>query len=863
MKIYRKLLAIVLCVVLCLSIAPAYAQTTKGGAAQDTAARIEELLDFSSRLNSMTARYEPAGTKDPDDPYANARIIVKSADELDYAGALAAVNGYNDLHIIQYATAEEAEAACKKYAGMAGVEYATPDVVMTITAEPGSDDFLSWGYGVNHVDAFTYNEWIIDTVGLANLPEVIVAVIDTGVDSDHPFIMDRLVPGYDFVNNDSNPEDDHYHGTHVSGTIVDGTLENVKVMGLKGLNAAGSGSSSTIALAMEYAYLNGADVVNMSLRGPGYSTLYEETIAEGAEYGTVFCVASGNDGGNAEDYCPGNVVQAITVAAIDSSYGMAYFSNTGDVVDISAPGVDINSAYMGGGYVLLDGTSMATPHTAAVAAMIKSYDITYSVDAVTDVIKASARPATFTGGGAGMLWAADMLTYGSLLNTGDTALVFRGEGNYPWVVERDSVRSGNAGVNNSVSTLVGRGVLSSYQTITFDYRVSSQSNGDYLRFYIDDELMLEVSGECAWTEFSCVVGGSGEHEFRWEFSKNASGASGSDCAWIKNVAVDMTLSSYLNTGNGNFAFESDGTYPWYIDNGIATSGNAGVNSSVSTLTTTAELVAGVDIAFDYQVSSQAGDVFTVTMNGETLLESGATNGWQHFEYTIEQTGVYELEFSYTKDARGSSGSDWAQLRNVDLLFSLDYALNVAGGNLEFTTSALPWIVYQDYAMSGNAGVSSSSSYVTLTVNLNAGDTLTFDYSVSSESNWDFFIFTVNNAEVIKQSGIVAWTTYTYTAATSGSYVFRWNYTKDGSVNSGSDAAYLDDVFITGDGLVGDINGDGDVGSDDALMALRASAGLITLDADQIARGDVNGDGSIGTDDALLIMRYALGLIDTL
>lgn len=246
----RKTAALLLSLIMCFSLIVPVGSFAEGTVtAADNAKRSEDLLAFAGRLHNMTEKYSAEYTKKAadTDPYANGRIIVKSAEELDYTGSVAHVNGYNDWHIIQYRTSEEARKAAEAFELVKGVQYAEPDIVMQADQEPGVNEFLSWGYGADYVDAFNYNEWMLDYAGgVENLPEVVVAVIDTGYDSDHPYLVGRSVPGYDFVNNDSNPEDDHGHGSHCAGTIIDGNLPNVKIMPLKVLDAEGYGNSAEI-----------------------------------------------------------------------------------------------------------------------------------------------------------------------------------------------------------------------------------------------------------------------------------------------------------------------------------------------------------------------------------------------------------------------------------------------------------------------------------------------------------------------------------------------------------------------------------------------------------------------------------------
>lgn len=203
-------------------------------------------------------------------------------------------------------------------------------------------------------------------------------------------------------------------------------------------------------------------------------------------------------------------------------------------------------------------------------------------------------------------------------------------------------------------------------------------------------------------------------------------------------------------------------------------------------------------------------------------------------------------------------SEWLEQEEIDL----DYAMNAEGGRLHFT----PGEQYpfrgtvkdgRAAAVCGNAGVDSSVSTVTLTLEMEAGQTLAFDYKVSSESGYDTFSFKVNGSSVLSKSGEVDWTRYTYTAGSSGSFTFTWSYSKDYSVASGADCAWVDEVAWSGSpaGLPGDANGDGSVDSADALLILRYSMGL---PGDIIVENaDVNGDGSIDSTDAVLVLRNAM------
>ncbi|ERT07999.1 subtilase family protein [Lyngbya aestuarii BL J] len=241
---------------------------------------------------------------------------------------------------------------------------------------------------------------------------VTVAVIDTGV-SQVPDLKDtEFVGGYDFVNDRAEASDDNGHGTHVAGTVaqstnngygVAGVAYNAKIMPLKVLSAGGGGTIADIAEAIKFAADNGADVINMSLGGGGESQLMQEAINYAYNKGVVIVAAAGNSGENAAGY-PARYPKVIGVAALDPTGNKTPYSNFGAGVDIAAPGgltVGENTAggilqetidpeTGGSTFAAFQGTSMASPHVAAIAALVKASGITEPED-VARVIKESAR----------------------------------------------------------------------------------------------------------------------------------------------------------------------------------------------------------------------------------------------------------------------------------------------------------------------------------------------------------------------------------------------------------------------------------------------------------------------------------------
>jgi subtilisin family serine protease len=247
---------------------------------------------------------------------------------------------------------------------------------------------------------------------------IVVAVIDTGIDYNHPALGGgfgpsfRVIGGHDFVNDDDDPMDDFGHGTHVAGIIggngggVLGVAPEVSFLAYKVLDASGDGLDSTILAGIERAAdPNGdgnpadhADVANMSLGGVGTpDSPISKAVDTASAAGVVFCVAAGNSGAFYTISSPANAPSAIAVGATDLNDNIASFSSEGPVdgtfaikPEVVAPGVNIVSAKAGGGTLIESGTSMATPHVAGVAALIRSLHHDWSVSDIKAAIVETA-----------------------------------------------------------------------------------------------------------------------------------------------------------------------------------------------------------------------------------------------------------------------------------------------------------------------------------------------------------------------------------------------------------------------------------------------------------------------------------------
>ena len=198
-------------------------------------------------------------------------------------------------------------------------------------------------------------------------------------------------------------------------------------------------------------------------------------------------------------------------------------------------------------------------------------------------------------------------------------------------------------------------------------------------------------------------------------------------------------------------------------------------------------------------------------------------------------------------------------------YELNLAANIEGGQLDFINGA-PYGFIPEHEgdryllMSNNVGINNSAATLSTVIYMNAGDTLSFDYWVSSESGYDVFVFAVNGVNALRKSGEVNWTTYTFTADEDGEYTFEWSYRKDSSAAAGADMAKVDNVALATNGhLMGDVNLDGSVDTVDAVLVLRHSMEVSSLEEEAIVLADVNGDGVITAADAILILRMASAL----
>ncbi|PZD93922.1 peptidase S8 [Paenibacillus sambharensis] len=227
--------------------------------------------------------------------------------------------------------------------------------------------------------------------------QVSVAVLDTGIQLDHPDLTGKLGEGLNIVS-EAPPEDDVGHGTHVAGVIaasvnnnegVAGMTWNNKVLPVKVLDSSGSGTTYSVAEGIIWATDHGAKVINMSLGNYASAEFLHDAVRYAYDHDVVLVAASGNDNTERPGY-PAAYPEVFAVAATDSSGRKASFSNYGGYIDVAAPGATIPSTYPGNQYAALSGTSMACPHVAALAALIRSVNPSLRNEEVMQVIRDTA-----------------------------------------------------------------------------------------------------------------------------------------------------------------------------------------------------------------------------------------------------------------------------------------------------------------------------------------------------------------------------------------------------------------------------------------------------------------------------------------
>ncbi len=278
------------------------------------------------------------------------------------------------------------------------LSFAEPNYVFTqqgptaLSSVPNDEFFEPYQWNLEQIE-------MSDGWDLSGGDDVTIAILDTGVDPNHQDLGEKLLTGFNAFDDSSDHSDAHGHGTHVAGvaaaltnnvTGIAGVSWNSKILPVKVLNDNGEGSSYEVAKGIYWAVDNGADVINMSLGDYYHADVLQEAIRYAYDNDVVLIAASGND--NVEDpMYPAQYEEVLTVASVDETRNRSFFSNYGQHIDVAAPGSHIPSLFPNNQYTVMSGTSMAAPHVAGLAGLIRAMRPDLSNEQVYEVIRTTAR----------------------------------------------------------------------------------------------------------------------------------------------------------------------------------------------------------------------------------------------------------------------------------------------------------------------------------------------------------------------------------------------------------------------------------------------------------------------------------------
>ncbi len=657
------------------------------------------------------------------------------------------------------------------------VAYAEPNYLQYLEAVPNDTEYSKlWGMnnigqtvngtaGTIDADIDASEAWDLSTGSSL----VTVAVIDSGIASGHPDLSGNLVTGYDFVNNDSTPEDLNDHGTHVAGAIsaignnatgVVGVSWNIKIMPLRALGADGSGTTANIASAVTYAAQHGANIINMSLGGSGYSQTLYDALATARTAGVLVVIAAGNggldgvgdnnDGGTHTYPCDYDLDNIICVAATDQNDLLASFSNYGTTsVDVAAPGVNIYST-------------------------VPYRPFSENFDGAT---KPGFTGTQFTSSGSGNYW----MTYGTTTDTG----AYGDSNSYAYQNNSNGIISLGA-VDTTISDLV---------YLQYDYAIESEDDGTCTKDY----LLVQVYNGSTWTGVKryCGIGTSGTETIDISSYKNA--AMQARFQWVTNgsdnnyfgAAIDNVKILAPNAANGSYDFmqgtsmatpyvaglsallkSSKPTFSYLgikntiLNNvdakGLPVVSGGRINAFVSLF--------GVDsvaptATVGYSTTAATNQNVTATLTpSETIL---VTNNGGDPSYTFTSNGSFEFTFT---DLAGNSATTTATVSNID--------------------KTAPIITVASYT------TTPTNQDITVTATTNEGTLNAASYTFTANGSFDFV---ATDAAGNSTTSTVTITNIDKTAPTLTLIGNSTIITKPGS-------QYVDPGAVAVDGVDGDISG---------------------------------------------------------
>ncbi|MDD2631123.1 MAG: S8 family serine peptidase [Bacteroidales bacterium] len=674
---------------------------------------------------------------------------------------------------------------------------------------------------------------------------IIVSVIDTGVNYDHLDLQGNVWQsdeypkhGYDFVNNDNDPKDDNGHGTHCAGTVAGngasgsqtGVAPAATIMCLKVLDAGGSGNESGVWSAIQFSVEQGAHVMSLSLGwlhdwGPN-RRVWRESFDNSLAAGIVASVAAGNEGDQQYSYpipdnvrtpgdlpppwlhpdqtLTGGVSGIICVGATTSSNQLSGFSGRGPVdwssiapfndypyqpeiglirPDLCAPGSNIKSLAYNSNTGYEDGwsgTSMATPANAGMIALMLQKNNLLSPEQISQISEETAQvmtPGKNNNTGSGRIDALAAVN----------AVPLPGPSYYAHSIN-------DASGNNNGIPEPGEAVLLTLAMANFsdapasNVTVAITTQNPYITLtdsieYFGDfalEDIIEIADAYAFEVANNIPGGeqitinvtaySDDESWESKFVITAHG--------VLLSAGGMTINDFAGNNNGNLdpGEVADLIIP------VSNLGQIDAEESMAWLSTASPWITINSVEFDLETLEAGGStdaVFNITVSPVAPIGT-------MIDLALEVTsGYYELTQLYTPKV----GLIVEDFETGD--FSKFPWQFVGSSNWTIVGSE----VYEgDYAAKSGAIGNSAQTEMKLVYEVASNDTISFYRKVSSENNYDWLRFYIDNTKVGEWSGEVAWSRVAF-PVTAGEHTFRWQYIKDIYVSSGSDCAWVDYIEL--------------------------------------------------------------------
>ena len=588
-----------------------------------------------------------------------------------------------------------------------------------------------------------------------------IGVIDTGVDYLHEALGGGFGPGfkvaggYDFVNDKTDPMDDNGHGTHVAGIIAGNSASlksmapDARLFAYKVLDASGNGNTSTVIAGIEQAMMDSVDIINLSLgtSDGDPDDILSQAVDRAVEAGIVVVVAAGNDGDYGTISSPGAAREALTVGAIDSLQSIATFSSKGPSnkiygikPDVVAPGVNILSAKMGGGYITMSGTSMAAPYVTSVAATVRQLHPGWSALEIRDAMITATEDlgSSIFSQGKGKLDTSKITGVESFATPATLSFGFDNSSTAEWT-QRDTISftnvsplsktytfknfSSSGGIDLQISP--GTATLSSNETKSIVVEVSINNSllpdNTLLPQGYGGKILAISNSDTVIVPYVFFKG----NVFQISFSETP----------FQVVIHDRKSNSYYFNPTNSFltAVVPAGTY----DIITAFSGSAYVvKESLNTQD-------NLEVSIDRDQANHVITVLPTDENGEALVPVGTNTSSSYVEALMHNpSGISEVLLG-GGDVQTTSLVQTMYFSDMSSNYSFGYAINVQYGNLKSYT----------YDVELDSGIAASQSIQFLASDLKRVD---FTYEIDSTITK---VFPITWSTFVQQNNVIAVTYY--------------------------------------------------------------------------------------------------------